>query len=135
MELPKIGKNNNLSNFNRSSIVWFVIYIGIALAISFIVPFPLSLIVYIGVYLFLQSYRLKSIQNRLYLPSDMTKTGKEPKNKDQNKFLNSLSNSLFGDSNFSQFASPPLKFVCMNCGKEHSERICPVCGSTAVRLG
>lgn len=134
--MAKIGKNNNLSNFNISPIVWFVIYIGIALAISFTVPFPLSLIVYIGIYLFLQKYRIKSIQKRFHHPADdLNKTNKETKNKGSNKFSNSISNALFGNNQFSQFGPQPLKFICMSCGKEHSERTCPVCGSTAVRLG
>lgn len=133
--MTKIGKNNNLGNFNGSSIVWFVIYIGIALTISFIVPFPLSLIVYIGIYLFLQTYRIRSIQNRSYHTADLNRTDKESKDKDPNKFFNSLSNTLFGDNKFSQYGPQPIKFICMNCGKEHSDRACPVCGSTAVRLG
>jgi hypothetical protein len=28
----------------------------------------------------------------------------------------------------------PLKFHCMMCGKEHKERACPRCGSTAVTI-
>ncbi len=64
---------------------------------------------------------------------------KENKNKTTkkrpNKFLNSISNILFNDNLYSQFGPQPLKFVCMNCGKEHNERTCPVCGSNAVRLG
>lgn len=134
-ELAKIFKNNNLSNFNKSSIAWFIIYIGIALALSFTIPFPMSLIVYIGIYLFFQTYRLKSIQKRFYSPTDLNKTDKGTKNKHSNRFSNSISNALFGSDQFSQFGPQPLRFVCMNCGKEHSERVCPVCGSTAVRLG
>ncbi len=49
IKMTKLGKNNNSSNFNRSSIVWFIIYVGIALAIFLIVPFPISLILYIGI--------------------------------------------------------------------------------------
>jgi len=46
--MTKIGNNNNnLSNFNKSAIAWFIIYIAIGLTISFIVPFPLSMIFYI----------------------------------------------------------------------------------------
>ncbi|HXS59779.1 MAG TPA: hypothetical protein VN703_03090 [Candidatus Sulfopaludibacter sp.] len=131
--MTKIGKNNNLSNFNRSPIVWFVIYIGIALAISFTVPFPLSLILYTGIYLIFQTYRIKSIQKRFYHATDMNKTNKETKS--PNKFSDSISNKLFGGNQFPQFGHQPLKFICTNCGKEHSDRACPVCGSTAVRLG
>ena len=134
--MTKIGKNNNLNNFEGSSIVWFVIYIGIAVAVSFTVPFPLSLIFYLGIYLFLHSYRMQSIQKRIYSPVDLNKENKnKTKKKRPNKFLNSISNILFNDNLYSQFGPQPLKFVCMNCGKEHNERTCPACGSTAVRLG
>ena len=29
----------------------------------------------------------------------------------------------------------PLKFNCMNCGKEHNKIACPKCGSKAVKTG
>jgi hypothetical protein len=29
----------------------------------------------------------------------------------------------------------PIKFSCMNCGKEHSKTACPKCCSKAVRAG
>ena len=133
--MVKIEKDNNLSKFNRSSVVWFVIYIGIALAISFTVPFPLSLILYTGIYLIFQTYRIKSIRKRFYHTTNFNQTEKITKNKGSNKFSNSISNTLFGGNQFPQIGSQPLKFICMNCGKEHSDRACPICGSTAVRLG
>ena len=136
--MAKIGKNNNLNNLNKSAVVWFVIYITIGIGISFIVPFPLSLIVYIGIYLLLQTHRIKSIQKRYYYPETNNSdkgNNKTTGKKYSNKFFNSLSNTLFGDNQFLSNDSPPLKFVCMNCGKEHKDRVCPFCGSTAVRLG
>lgn len=134
--MTKIDKYDNLSNFNRSSVIWFAIYIGIALAVSFTVPFPLSLLFYLGIYLFLQSYRMESIQKRSYSSLGLNKDIKnKTKKKSPNKFLNSISNILFNDNLYSQFGPQSLKFVCMTCGKEHNERACPVCGSTAVRLG
>jgi hypothetical protein len=68
MVLTEIEKDNNLRNFNRSSIVWFIIYSGIALVISFTIPFPISLIVYIGIYLFLQSYSLNPVEKDFTIP-------------------------------------------------------------------
>jgi hypothetical protein len=134
--MTKIDKYDNLSNFNKSSIAWFAIYIGIALAVLFTIPFPLSLLFYLGIYLFLQSYRMESIQKRLFSHTDLNKEdNNKTKKKGPNKFFNSISNILFNDNLYSQFGPQPLKFICMNCGKEHNERACPVCGSTAVRLG
>jgi hypothetical protein len=138
--MTKIGNNNNnnnLSNFNKSAIAWFIIYIAIGLTISFIVPFPLSLIFYIGIYLLLQTHRIKSIQKRYhYSESNSDKENNKTKDKKYtNKFFKSLSNILFGDNQFLQNGSQSLKFFCMNCGKEHKDGTCPSCGSTAVRLG
>ena len=54
--MAKIDENNNLrNNFDKSSIAWFAIYIAIGLAISFAMPFPLSLLLYLGVFLLLQN--------------------------------------------------------------------------------
>jgi rRNA maturation endonuclease Nob1 len=39
--------------------------------------------------------------------------------------------SLSSDSN--QYR--PLKYYCMNCGKEHREIACPNCGSKMKRVG
>lgn len=79
-------------------------------------------------------YRLKAFQNRYRHSYGLNKANEGTNNKGLNKF-NSISNSLFGDNKFSQHGSKPLQFVCMNCGKEHSMRSCPLCGSKTVRLG
>ncbi|MGN6614223.1 MAG: hypothetical protein ACTHKC_04200 [Candidatus Nitrosocosmicus sp.] len=79
--MTKIGKYKNLGNFNRSSVIWFVLYIGIAIAISFIIPFPLSLVFSLGIYLFLQSYRMESIHKQFYNDKDLNKGNCETNNK------------------------------------------------------
>jgi predicted RNA-binding Zn-ribbon protein involved in translation (DUF1610 family) len=47
--------------------------------------------------------------------------------------------SSFGDTDklnrTIRFRHNPIKFYCMNCGKEHGKVACPQCGSKAVRLG
>jgi rRNA maturation endonuclease Nob1 len=44
---------------------------------------------------------------------------------------------LFGSfsSSMSSNQSRPLRYYCMNCGKEHNEIACPNCGSKAKRAG
>jgi rRNA maturation endonuclease Nob1 len=42
-----------------------------------------------------------------------------------------LSSSMSSTSN----QSSPLKYYCMNCGKEHKEIACPDCGSKMKRVG
>jgi DNA-directed RNA polymerase subunit RPC12/RpoP len=42
----------------------------------------------------------------------------------------SLSSSMSGNDQ-----QGPLKYYCMNCGKEHKEIACPNCGSKMKRVG
>lgn len=58
---------------------------------------------------------------------------KNTKNRGFRGFREFISNTLFGNSHNS-LISQPLRFVCMNCKKEHKERRCPNCGSGAVRV-
>ena len=131
--MAKIDENNNLkNNFDKSSIAWFAIYIAIGLAISFAVSFPYSLILYLGIFLLLQKYRLESIERRRNSDT-LSKTNSNPKDRGPfNGILNSISNTLYGDP-YGSFGYRPLRFCCMNCGREHKKRSCPACGSKAVR--
>ena len=47
--------------------------------------------------------------------------------------------SSFGDTDkldrMIRFWHNPIKFYCMNCGKEHGKIACPKCRSKAVRVG
>ncbi len=131
--MAKIDENNNLkNNFDKSSIAWFAIYIAIGLAISFAVPFPLSLLLYFGVFLLLQKYRLESIERRRSSDT-LSKTNSNPKDRGLfDGIINSISNTLYGDP-YGSFGYRPLRFCCTNCGREHKKRSCPVCGSMAVR--
>ena len=43
------------------------------------------------------------------------------------------SDTLFGNP-YNLLGSKPLRFVCMNCRKQHNERKCPNCGSGAVKV-
>ena len=131
--MAKIDGNNNLNdNFDKSSIAWFAIYIAIGLAISFAMPFPLSLLLYLGVFLLLQKYRLESIEKRRSSDT-LSKTNNNPKEKGLfNGILNSISDTLYADP-YGSFGYRHLRFCCMNCGREHKKRSCPACGSMAVR--
>lgn len=41
----------------------------------------------------------------------------------------SLSSSMSGNNQYR-----PLKYYCMDCGKEHKEIACPICGSKMKRI-
>ena len=96
---------------------------GIGFAISFILPFPISLAVSLLVFLLLNAIRTDIALRRqgtggirgLY------------------KSLTSFGNN--GSRGFAGFGHTPTIFYCMNRGCDHREYACPECGSKAVKLG
>ena len=120
---------NNIGNSNNKQIltnywIWFLAYMGIGLAISFVVPFPFSLGIVLLVFFALNAARTHIALKRQGMPGGI---------KDLYK---SMSSSL--GSSWSAGAGmgySPIKFYCMNCGNEHRENACPKCSSKAVRTG
>jgi hypothetical protein len=120
-----IGNNNKqiLTNYW----VWFIAYIGIGLAISFVVPFPISLVMVLLVFVALNATRMHIVLKR---------HGMQRGIKDLYKSMtSSLSSSNLNNSGGVGMGYFPIKFYCMNCGYEHKENACPKCGSKAVRTG
>jgi hypothetical protein len=83
------------------------IYVAIALAISFIVPFPFSFIAIMGTILFVSYY----VRRRQFGRIGLSGIGNQ-----------SSSNSS-------------LNYYCMNCGTKHNRAACPKCGSKMKRVG
>src|SRR5918912_1736039 len=91
-----IGNNSN-NNSNRqiqtNYWVWFISYIGIGLAISFIVPFPISFVIALLVFFLLNAARTHIALKRQGMPGGL---------KDLYKSMSSslgggnLNNSMFG---------------------------------------
>jgi hypothetical protein len=121
-----IGNNSN-RQIQTNYWVWFIAYMGIGLAISFVVPFPLSFGIDLLVFFALNAARMHIALKRQGMPGGL---------KDLYK---SMTSSLGGSWNSSRGAGivgySPIKFYCMNCGYEHRENTCPKCGSKAVRTG
>lgn len=130
--MAKIGEYKNFNGLDKNYFTWFAIYITIGLVLSFTIPFPTSLLAYVIIVMILQTHRLKKMQDN-YRASKPPNSIKNTKNKEFRGFRESISNTLFGNSHNS-LISQPLRFVCMNCKKEHKERRCPNCGSGAVRV-
>ena len=126
------GNNDNNNNGNRqiqtNYWVWFIAYIAIGLAISFVVPFPLSLVMALLVFFLLNAVRMHIVLKRQGMPG-----GIKGLYKSIGSSLGSQNNSMLRRD--AGIAYSPIKFYCMNCGYEHRENSCPKCGSKAVRTG
>ena len=119
------NKDSRSKQIQTNYWVWFIAYMGIGLAISFVVPFPLSFGIALLVFLLLNAARVHIALKRQGMPGGL---------KDLYKSMNS---SLGGswNNNSSGMGDSPIKFNCMNCGYEHKENACPKCGSKAVKVG
>src|SRR5919112_3435162 len=108
-----VGGNNKQIQTNYW--VWFIAYMGIGLAISFVAPFPISLVMALLVFLALNAIRMHIVLKRQGMPNGL---------KDLYK---SMTSSLSGGSwnKSGAVGYSPIKFQCMNCGYEHRENACP----------
>src|ERR687888_2233492 len=105
---------NNNKQFLINQILWMGISFGISIAISILVPFPISLITIMGVFILLNLY----MRNRM-----MRKMGIRGRT-----LLGSISSmSTFGDS--------AVRYYCISCGTQHKQAACPKCGSKMKRVG
>ncbi len=122
--------NNNFDNNKNSPIqnnnylIWLLVYMGIGLAISFIIPFPISLDVLLFVFVLLNVFRTDRALRRQGMG------GITGLYKSMSSFTNLSSGRDTGG-----FEYTPIKFYCMNCGYEHRNDVCPKCGSKAVKVG
>ncbi|MFL6409433.1 MAG: hypothetical protein ACJ71F_20500 [Nitrososphaeraceae archaeon] len=124
MENTGSNKDNSNKQIQNNYWIWFIAYMGIGLAISFIVPFPLSLGIALLAFFLLNAARMHIALKRQGMPGGL---------KDLYK---SMTSSLGGSwNNSGGMGYSPIKFYCMNCGYEHRENACPKCGSKAVRTG
>ncbi len=116
------NKNNPIQNNNY--LIWLLVYMGIGLAISFIIPFPISLGVLLLVFVLLNVFRTDRALRRQGIG------GIAGLFKSMSSFTNRSSGRDRGG-----FEYTPIKFYCMNCGYEHRNDVCPKCGSKAVKVG
>ena len=110
----KMSINNNNKQFLLNQIVWIGISFGISLAISFVLPFPISLVAIFGVFILLNMYMRRVIIKRI-----------------GNMGGGAMFGSMFGPNQ----NSSSLKYFCMSCGSEHRQIACPKCGSKMKRIG
>jgi hypothetical protein len=94
-----------------NQMMWFGISIAISLIISILLPFPLSLVTIVGVFILLSFYIRKRMIRRMGLGGA----------------AGGMFGSMFGDNS--------LNYYCMSCGTKHKEAACPKCGSKMKRVG
>ena len=125
-----VDGNGNGGNSNRqiqtNYWIWFIAYMGIGSAISFVVPFPISLVMVLLVYFGLNAVRMHIVLKRQGMPGGI---------KGLYKSMTSSLSGSWNNNNAGGIGYSPIKFYCMNCGHEHKESACPKCGSKAVRIG
>jgi hypothetical protein len=115
--------NNNNNQILSNYLLWLCIYLVAAVATVFIIPFPFSFYLSITVLLLVNIVRKRVALRR-----------------SNKSILRAVYEwfSSFGDNDkldrMIRFWHNPIKFYCMNCGKEHGKIVCPRCGSKAVRV-
>lgn len=124
MSNNNVDNNKNNSIQNNNYLIWLLVYIGFGFAISFIIPFPISIgVLFIGLILL----------NICRADRALKKQGKGGI-KEMYKSMSSSANQSSG-LGAAGFGYNTIKFYCMNCGYEHKNDACPKCGSKTVKVG
>ena len=107
-----------MSSFTKqffiNQLIWIGISFGISIGVSMLVPFPLSLLAIVGVFLLLNLY----LRRRM-----ITRYG-------------SIRGTIQGGM-YSPTATDggSLKYYCMSCGARHKQLACPKCSSKMKKIG
>jgi hypothetical protein len=104
---------NNRSHIG-SMFRWLGIYMGVGLAISFVLPFPISLLTMFVSIIGIDYLRARYIMKKMGITNIR---------------------QMFGSFSAPQTRDEALKYYCMSCGTEHRETSCPKCGSKMTRVG
>ena len=100
--------------FLMNQLVWMGISIGISLTLSLMIPFPISIVAIIGIFLLLNFYLRRRMIAR----------------------MGGINDSTMGAGMFNPTSTyRPVKYYCMSCGTQHKQIACPKCGSKMKRIG
>jgi hypothetical protein len=110
------------SNSNRqflfTQLLWLGITLVISLAISSLLPFPVSLVTIIGVIILLNFYMGRRMMRRMGMGGGRGRGAA----------------GIF-DATSSLSENSRVKYYCMSCGVQHKQAACPRCGSKMKRVG
>jgi hypothetical protein len=98
--------------------MWLGMSLGISIALSLLLPFPISLVTTIGVFILISFYMRKRMMQR---------TGMGGGRVGMFGSMSSSSSSIYGDNS--------LKYYCLSCETQHKQVECPKCGSKMKKVG
>ena len=99
---------------------WLGLYMGISLILLYLLPFPYDYISVFGLLILVNYLRSRERIIKRYGGIDRIKS-----------MFGSVSPPMADNNNQHR----PLKYYCMNCGKDHNDVKCPSCGSKMKRVG
>ena len=108
--------NADTKNFLQNQMLWIAVSIAISLTLSFLLPFPLSLVAIIGVFIAMSYYIRRSQMRRMGMTGSNTGGG-------------GGFGSLFGGSG----GGGGINYACLACGQRFKGGSCPRCGSKMKR--
>src|ERR671914_2626977 len=110
--------NSDTKNFLQNQMIWIGISIAISLTLSFLLPFPRSLIAIIGVFIAMSYYiRRRQMRRMGMMGSSNNNTGG-----------GGGFGGLFGGS-----GGGGINYACIACGQRFKGGSCPRCGSKMKR--
>src|SRR6476659_10574028 len=110
-----MGDGYNNKKFLANQLLWLGISLGISITISLLLPFPISLVTIIGVFIVLNFY----MRNRMM----------------RNMGIGIGRFGMSGSVSSSSMFGSTLRYYCMRCETEHKLAACPNCGSKMKRVG
>lgn len=109
--------NSDTKNFLQNQMIWIGISIAISLTLSFLLPFPLSLIAIIGVFIAMSYYIRRRQMRRMGMMGNSNTGGG-----------GGGFGSLFGGG-----GGGGINYACIACGQRFKGGSCPRCGSKMKR--
>lgn len=107
--------NADTRRFLQTQMLWIGISLAISLTLSFFLPFPLSLVAIIGVFILMNYYIRRWQMRRMGMMSNSASGG------------GGGFGGLFGGS------GGGINYVCLGCGHRFKGGTCPRCGSKMKR--
>ena len=106
--LNLLSSRNGL--YFSEKLLWIGVSLGVIFAILYYIPFPVSIPVAVGAFIFLNFYFRKKVVKRMNTMYPSSTSG-----------------------NPSSSASSSLSYSCIKCSTRHNETACPKCGSKMKR--